>query len=137
MEENNKKENITSKISETIQKTIDIVVEKLKKVEDVDSKKAEEMNKNLESIYNRIKAGNLNAFEILQELMMIQNNLIIFLDSDEYKQKNVVVQMNESSKEKEEKALQIYSQTNLNIFEKLKQLIAKFFRKLAKEGVME
>ena len=137
MEENNKKENITSKISETIQKTIDIVVEKLKKVEDVDSKKAEEMNKNLESIYNRIKAGNLNAFEILQELMMIQNDLITFLDSDEYKQKNETVKMNEINIEKEDKALQVYSQTNLNIFEKLKQLIAKFFRKLAKEGVME
>lgn len=84
-------EGISSKISATIQKSIQLIGEKIERVEQVDLERAEWMKTKMNHLQQGAKTQQLNAFEVLDEILNLQNELILFLDQEKNQETSLQV----------------------------------------------
>ncbi len=142
MEQVNTK-NTVNIINERIGETVEIIIDKLQKINDVDEKKTEEMKEKLKILIEDLKEQKMDAFEMIDGFMKLQNELIEFLDTDEYKQKSMKVQQHlqypSEGNLSHDTAMQIYvpqrKKEIRGIIAIIKEKIAQIFKK--KKPVIE
>lgn len=108
----------TGNIEKTIENTIYLLNEKINKIKQIDNKKFEEMQEKLNQVILGVRKHSLSAFEIVDLLMRLQNETIIFLDANLYKESsnepNIVYNNNE-----EATAIQLYVSPKKGFWEKI------------------
>ncbi len=85
---NSEKEEKVNKIQNAIMNSLANIYQKAEKIEKVDKEKADWIVKKIEEIRKDIESNNTQAIEFLSEIMLIQTEIMNFLDSDTYKQKS-------------------------------------------------
>ena len=96
---NNEKEEKVNKIQNAIMNSLANIYQKAEDIEKVDREKADWIVKKIEEIRKDIEDNNTQAIEFLSEIMLVQTEIINFLDTDNYKR--VSVKMPKSAIENE------------------------------------
>ncbi len=112
------KKDKTGDIVKTIEDTIHLLNEKLIKIKQVDNRRFEEMQGKLDQVILGSKNGSLSAFEIVDLLMKLQNETIIFLDTTLYKENSNELNRLHDSEEKTTD-MQLYVPPKKGFWEKI------------------
>lgn len=96
--ENESKQKI-DKIQNTIMTSLANIYQKTEEIEKVDKQIADWILKRIEEIRKDIENNQTQPIEFLSEIMLIQTEIINFIDTDIYKQKTVKLQKSEMEKE--------------------------------------
>ena len=83
------KEEKVNKIQNTIMNSLANIYQKAEEIEKVDKQKADWIVKEIEEIRKDIGNNQTQPIEFLSEIMLIQTEIMNFLDTDVYKQKTV------------------------------------------------
>lgn len=106
-------------IVRTMLTSIKLIDEKILKIKEIDNEKYEEMKKRLDEAQNNLAEKKAEVVDIINELMGLLNETIIFLD----------MQLEEKEKEKELQAMQLAIPNKPNIFVRIINRIKEFFAK--------
>lgn len=98
------KEETVNKIQNTIMNSLANIYQKAEQIEKVDKQKADWILKRIEEIRKDIENHQTQAIEFLSEIMLLQTEIMNYLDTDSYKQASVNSSVN-SQKNVIDKAL--------------------------------
>lgn len=93
------KEEKVNKIQNTIMNSLANIYQKAEKIEIVDKQKADWILEKIEEIRKNIDNNQTQPIEFLSEIMLIQTEIMNFLDTDIYKQKTLNSQKSTIEKE--------------------------------------
>lgn len=93
------KEEKVKKIQDAIMNSLANIYQKAEKIDKVDSQKADWIVKKIEDIRKEIENGHTQPIEFLSEIMLLQTEIMNFLDTNVYKQKTIETQKNTIEKE--------------------------------------
>ena len=93
------KEEKVNKIQNTIMNSLANIYQKAEEIEKVDKQKADWILKKIEEIRKDIENNQTQPIEFLSEIMLIQTEIMNFLDTDTYKQKSTNLPKNQIERE--------------------------------------
>lgn len=93
------KEEKVKKIQDAIMNSLANIYQKAEKIDKVDSQKADWIVKKIEDIRKEIENSHTQPIEFLSEIMLLQTEIMNFLDTDMYKRKTIETPKNTIEKE--------------------------------------
>ena len=93
------KDEKVNKIQNTIMNSLANIYQKAEQIQKVDKEKADWIIEKIEEIRKNIQNNQTQPLEFLSEIMLVQSEIINFLDTQIYKQKSLKVQKNKIDKE--------------------------------------
>ena len=132
------KEEKVNKIQNAIMNSLANIYQKAEEIEKVDKERADWIVKKVEDIRKDISDNHTQPIEFLSEIMLIQTEIMNFLDSDTYKQKSVQTENNiiddalasigkQTISEEDKAALLIYVPHKKHFWQKIIEKIVGFF----------
>lgn len=131
------KDKMVSKIQSEIMNSIQNIYQTAEKIEKVDKERANWILSKVESLRKGVKNKDVEALEVLSELMSLQREIIIFLDTPLYRQTTMELEKKREVKEQtsavyqdqRKDMLQIYTPQKKNFLEKIIEKIEEKIQK--------